>query len=108
MSIRLPRPLAVWEPQLRIFPEEIALALGPLIQRVAAVVGAYHPSHAGGHVFPDGFAGLAKRGTYERLIASDWMLGDEMPEGFMRRSVMGEQLFWEVAGPDPARTRRHE
>ena len=105
MSIRLPRPLAVWEPQLRIFPEEIALALGPLMQRVAAVVGSYHPSHAEGHVFPDGFAGLAKRGTYERLIASDWMLADEMPDEFMRRSVMGEHLFWKVAWREPAQTR---
>lgn len=106
MRMRLPGTLAVWEPQLRIFPEEIALALGPMIQRIAAVVGAYHPSHAEGHVFPDGFAGLAKRGTYDRLIPSDWMLAEEVPEEFMRRSVMGEHLFWKVAWREPAQTRR--
>jgi len=33
------------------------------------------------------------------------MLADEMPEEFMRRSVMGEHLFWKVAWREPAQTR---
>ena len=106
MSIKLPHKLAPWEPQLRIFPEQIALALGPLIQKVAALLGPFAHHHAEGHVAPDGFAGLAKRGSYERLIASDWLLADELPEEFMRRSVMGEHLFWKVAYREPSQTRR--
>lgn len=103
MSIKLPHQLAAWESQLRIFPEEIALALGPLVQRVAALVGPFPHHHAEGHIVPDGFAGLDKRGTYDRLIASDWLLADELPEEFMRRSVMGEHLFWKVAYREPRR-----
>lgn len=103
--LKLPHQLAPWGPQLSIFPEEIALTLGPLVQRVAALVGPFTHHHAEGDVVPDGFAGLAKRGTYDRLIASDWLLADELPEEFMRRSVMGEHLFWKVAYREPTETR---
>jgi hypothetical protein len=103
--LKLPHQLAPWGPQLSIFPEEIALALGPLVQRVAALVGPFTHHHVEGNVVPDGFAGLAKRGTYDRLIASDWLLADELPEEFMRRSVMGEHLFWKVAYREPTETR---
>jgi hypothetical protein len=103
--LKLPHQLAPWGPQLSIFPEEIALALGPLVQRVAALVGPFTHHHVEGNVVPDGFAGLAKRGTYDRLIASDWLLADELPEEFMRRSVMGEHLFWKLAYREPTETR---
>jgi hypothetical protein len=103
--LKLPHQLAPWGPQLSIFPEEIALALGPLVQRVAALVGPFTHHHVEGNVVPDGFAGLAKRGTYDRLIASDWLLADELPEEFMRRSVMGEHLFWKVAYREPTEAR---
>lgn len=105
MSVKLPRKLAPWEEQLRIFPEEVALTLAALIQKVAALIGPFPHHHAEGRVVPDGFAGLAKRGTYDRLIASDWLLADELPEEFMRRSVMGEHLFWKVAYHEPFQTR---
>jgi len=105
MTFKIPHQLAPWEPQLSIFPEQIALALGPLVQRVAALVGPFTHHHVEGDVVPDGFAGLAKRGTYDRLIASDWLLADELPEEFMRRSVMGEHLFWKLAYREPTETR---
>jgi len=105
MTVKLPHKLAPWEAQLRIFPEEIALALGPLVQRIAALLGPFPRHHTEGHVVPDGVAGLDKRGTYDRLIASDWLLADEFPEEFMRRSVMGEHLFWKVAYREPAESR---
>ena len=105
MSIKLPHKLAAWDSQLRIFPEEAALALGSLVQKVAALLGPFPHHHVEGHVVPDGFAGLDKRGTYDHLIASDWVLADELPEEFMRRSVMGEHLFWKVAYREPTEDR---
>jgi hypothetical protein len=105
MSARLPRSLARWAAQLDVFDGEIALALAPLAQKLAAVIGPYVHRHTEGRVAPDGFGGLAKRGSYERLIASDWMLADELPEEFMRRSVMGEHLFWKLAYREPAQSR---
>jgi len=43
--LKLPHQLAPWGPQLSIFPEEIALTLGPLVQRVAALVGPFTHHH---------------------------------------------------------------
>jgi hypothetical protein len=105
MSVKLPHQLAPWHVQLRIFPEEIALALGPMVQKLAALVGPFGHHHVEGHVVPDGFAGLAKRGSYDRLISSDWLLAEELPEEFMRRSVMGEHLFWKLAYREPVQSR---
>ena len=105
MSIKLPHKLAAWELQLRIFPEEMALVLGPLVQKLAALLGPFPHHHVEGHVVPDGLGGLDKRGTYDRLIASDWLLADELPDEFMRRSVMGEHLFWKVAYREPTQAR---
>jgi hypothetical protein len=51
---------------------------------------------------PDGFDGLASRGSYERLIASDWLLADEIPEEFERRATMREHLFLKTAKRDRA------
>lgn len=105
MSIKFPPHLAAWEPQLRIFPPEIATGLAPMVQKLTALIGPLSGRHSEGLVLPDGFAGLAKRGIYERLIASDWLLADELPEEFMRRSVMGEHLFWKLAYLEPTQSR---
>lgn len=105
MSIKLPPHLAAWEPQLRIFPPEIATGLAPMVQKLASLIGPLSGRHTEGLILPDGFAGLAKRGIYERLIASDWLLADELPEEFMRRSVMGEHLFWKLAYLEPTQSR---
>lgn len=105
MSIKVPPHLAAWEPQLRIFPPEIATGLAPMVQKLASLIGPLSGRHSEGLMLPDGFAGLAKRGTYDRLIASDWLLADELPEEFMRRSVMGEHLFWKLAYLEPTQSR---
>ena len=105
MSLKLPRHLTAWETQLRIFPDDIALALGPLMQRLSALIGEFPHHHGMGNSVPDGFAGLNKRGHYERLVASDWMLADELPDEFLRRSVMGEHLFWKFAYLEPSESR---
>lgn len=91
--MNLPPPLARWAAYLRIFPEELSVALGPIIQRLFLLIGSLHPrSHETGGE-PDGFDGLNRRGTYERLLLSEWMLADELEDEFMRRAVMGEHLF---------------
>lgn len=103
--MNLPPSLAPWSKYLNLFPEEISLALGPIIQRIAMVVGSPKSSFKENEGEPDGFNGLNRRGSYERLLLSEWMLADEMPEEFMRRAVMGEHLFLNPAHCSPAGTR---
>ena len=95
--ISLPASLAPWSRQLNVFPAELSLAVGPLVQRIAAAIDPLHLEDVPGDDDPDGFDGLVNRGSYERLIASDWLLADEIPEEFERRATMREHLFLKTA-----------
>jgi hypothetical protein len=99
--MNLPPSLAQWAGYLRIFPEEVSVALGPIIQRVSMLIGSPQAQINDKQGEPDGFDGLNRRGTYERLLLSEWMLADELEDEFMRRAVMGEHLFL-----NPARSSR--
>src|SRR5215475_7202247 len=103
--MNLPPALAQWAPYLKLFPEEVSLALKPIIQRVSMLIGSPHPLFNEKEGEPDGFDGLNRRGTYERLLLSEWMLADELEDEFMRRAVMGEHLFLNPARSSPAGTR---
>ena len=103
--MNLPPSLAPWAGYLQIFPEEVSLALGPIIQRVSMLIGSPQPRLNEKQGEPDGFDGLNRRGTYERLLLSEWMLADELEDEFMRRAVMGEHLFLNRAHSSPVGTR---
>jgi hypothetical protein len=103
--MNLPPSLAPWAGYLNIFPEEVSLALGPMIQRVSMLIGSPQPRLNEKEGEPDGFDGLNRRGTYERLLLSEWMLADELEDEFMRRAVMGEHLFLNRAHSSSVGTR---
>ena len=103
--MNLPPSLAPWARYLKIFPEEVSLALGPIIQRVSMLIGSPQRRLNEREGEPDGFDGLNRRGTYERLLLSEWMLADELEDEFMRRAVMGEHLFLNRARSSPVGTR---
>ena len=91
--MRLPAPLSHWAQYLNIFPEEVGVALAPIVQRVSMAVGPLGAHSRGPEGEPDGFNGLDRRGSYERLLLSEWALADEFQDEFTRRAVMGEHLF---------------
>jgi hypothetical protein len=95
--MELPRPLMPWGQYLELLPSELATALGPLIQRLDLVIGPLQASTRHSDGDPDGFHGITRRGSYERLLISEWMLAEEFPEEFARRAVMGELGFLELA-----------
>ena len=103
--MNLPPTLAQWAPYLKLFPEELSLALKPIVQRVSMLIGSPQPRLNESEGEPDGFDGLNRRGTYERLLLSEWMLADELEDEFMRRAVMGEHLFLNRARSSPMGTR---
>lgn len=96
----LPASLAPWARELSLFPRELAIDLGTIVRRVAALVGDASPQRAGSGD-PDGFEGLARRGSYERLLQSEWLIAEELPDEFARRAVMHEHLFLELARTHP-------
>ncbi|MDC0670814.1 hypothetical protein [Nannocystis radixulma] len=106
MSVHvLPPALAPWAPWLELFPAELALSLGPMVQRLAAALGPFTtPAHSG-HGEPDGFSGLDRRGVYERLLPSEWLLAELAPDEFLRRAAASEHAFLRLERREPAKAR---
>ncbi|HYN22383.1 MAG TPA: hypothetical protein VE078_15590, partial [Thermoanaerobaculia bacterium] len=100
--MELPRALAAWTPYLSFFPLDLAVSLGPVLHRLSFAVGPLQARRHQADGEPDGYEGLTRRGSYERLLTSEWLLADELPEEFVRRAAAGEHLFLRVAQPVPS------
>ncbi|MDC6490630.1 hypothetical protein LN426_07100 [Pseudomonas syringae] len=75
------------------FPPEQLPLLADLFARLNPLLGPLRGMQQGGVPEPDGLGDLHRRGPYERLLASEWLLADELPDEFLRRAVVGEHLF---------------
>jgi hypothetical protein len=104
--MELPPALAPWGVHLEMFPPVLALSLGPLLQRLASALGPLRGRQQDGDGEMDGFDGLTRRGSYERLLVSEWLLAEEAPEEFLRRAAAGEHTFLRLYRPEPAGSRR--
>ncbi|MFD9686053.1 hypothetical protein ACFWXO_09850 [Kitasatospora sp. NPDC059088] len=87
--------LAPWAGTLSALTPELATALGPLLRRLDALIGAQEPV-AGSEGEPDGYGGLARGRRPERLLPAEWLLAEEYPEEFLRRWSEGELLELET------------
>jgi hypothetical protein len=105
MTKQLPPPLMPWAALLEIFPTDLARALGPLVQRLDVAIGPLRARHRAGQGEPDGYNGLERRGLYERLLISEWLLAEELPDEFARRAATGEHAFLKSARREPAQAR---
>ncbi|MFI6846579.1 hypothetical protein OG535_36865 [Kitasatospora sp. NBC_00085] len=90
-TTRLPAALAPWAATLSALSPELAVALGPLVRRLDALVGAREPV-ADVLGDPDGLGGLTRAGRPDRLLPSEWLLADAYPDEFLRRLADGELL----------------
>ncbi|MDY7230030.1 hypothetical protein [Hyalangium rubrum] len=102
----LPPALHPWATQLAIFPEELALSLGPYVARLSAAIGALRPRGEADGGEPQGYDGLTRRGSYERLLLTEWLYALESPDEFVRRAAFGEQAFLKPAFKQPQGSRR--
>lgn len=99
--LALPHGLAAWAPQLAPLSIDLALAIAPWLGRLALAVGPMSAPVARRSGDPDGYLGIARRGAYERMLITEWGLADVVPDEFLRRAAMGEQLFFELARREP-------
>ncbi len=104
--IALPAALAPWAAELAILPLDLALALAPWVGRLALATGPLSESRTSHADTPDGYAGLTRRGSYERLLVGEWGLAEEFPDEFLRRAAGGEHLFLDLARRGPRGARR--
>jgi hypothetical protein len=99
--IGLPQALAGWADDLAVLDRDVALALAPWVGRLALAIGPLSGTRTDRTGEPDGYAGLARRGSYERLVHGEWAVADLFPDEFVRRAAAGEHLFLELAGREP-------
>ncbi len=103
--MELPRALMPWAEWLDLFPAELIAPIGELIRRLDMAIGPLHAKGQPGQDEPNGFDGIARRGDYDRLLLSEWLLADEAPDEFLRRATMNEHVFLEPARIAPAGAR---
>ncbi len=97
----LPEALRPWAGPLSLFPEDLALCLGGHVARLAAVLGPMRARSEAQGGEPQGYDGLTRRGSPERLLMSEWVMALEAPEEFLRRAAFGEQSFLRPAFRQP-------
>ncbi len=97
-----PPSLQAWAPELRIFARELLGSIAPLCDRLAHAIGPLRISTERRSDEPNGYSALSRRGPYERLLISEWVLQLEHEDEFIRRATSGEQLFVELERRSPA------
>ena len=96
-----PRPLLPWRQQLACFPDDLAVALGKLVIRLAPLVDAFSSMISPHHGEVAGFDGISRRGSYERLLPTAWLLRESAPWEFLRRAANAEHTFFRLAYREP-------
>ncbi|MFO0684169.1 MAG: hypothetical protein U0234_19105 [Sandaracinus sp.] len=96
----LPRALGGWERELAAFPDDLAAALLGVVGPIASLIGPWSTGDDD-EGEPDGLGALSRRGRYERLLATEWLLADELPDEFLRRAASREHLFTAIARARP-------
>ncbi len=94
--MELPRELAAWADLLALFPPEEGTIIGSLLRPVSIAVGPIDPRTLHGDAEPDGYDGLSTRGIHERLVPTEWLLATELPDEFLRRAAMNEQVYFRL------------
>lgn len=106
MSEQLPPALRPWEEELAVFPSQVAVSLLEPIRRLSAAIGPLYAPPVHGDGEPDGFDGVDRRGPFDRLLLSEWLLASEIPMEFLRRAADREQSFLKLRRVDPGTSRR--
>lgn len=102
----LPEALRPWAAHLSLFPEDLALSVGAHVARLAAALGPLRARNEMEGGEPQGYDGLTRRGSPERLLMSEWLMALEAPDEFVRRAAFGEQAFLRPAFRQPQGGRR--
>ncbi|MCU6499095.1 hypothetical protein LPN04_14960 [Rugamonas sp. A1-17] len=101
--MRLPVLLEPWRAWLALFPADLAEPLGEMLLRLHPLVGRLGSATSRPDDLPAGVGNIVQRGSYERMLLTEWAYADAVPDEFLRRAASGELLF---TGPEPAGRQR--
>lgn len=103
---QLPPAAAAWAPWLSDLVPELTPAFVEVVTALDRLLGPLPPLPDPGASEPTGLGGLSRRGPYDRLLLSEWVLADEVPDEFLRRAASQEHLFHELERVAPRGGRR--
>lgn len=106
MSMDLPPPLQDLGPWVQAMVPEVRQCLAALMAPLLPFLGRPRAHLDGLGQEPVGIDNLMRRGSYERLVLSEWLLADEHPEEFLRRAAQAEHLFLRHRLQSPKAQRR--
>jgi hypothetical protein len=101
--MKLHPQLTPWAPWLSLFDPELVQAVGGLLLRLSPMLGPLTRVSARQQVEPGGVGDIVQRGSYERLLLTEWAYAEVAPEEFVRRAANNELLF---TGPEPSTSQR--
>ncbi|MBN9414561.1 hypothetical protein ABS71_20060 [bacterium SCN 62-11] len=84
-----------WWDELDFFAPDVRRDLGRLFLQLERTFSSLPSRPQRGE--PAGWSGLARRGSWDRLVHSEWAVSEAAPEEFVRRAGEGELSFWETA-----------
>lgn len=96
--MQLPEVLEPWRAWLVLFSPDLIATLSDLLMRMQPLVGKLGNTALHGQDLPVGVGSIARRGSYERMLLTEWAFADAEPDEFIRRAGSGELLF---TGPEP-------
>jgi len=96
--VQLPAPLEPWRAWLALFSPELVAPLSDLLMRLQPLTGKLGHTALSAQDLPTGVGNIVRRGSYERMLLTEWAFADTEPDEFIRRAANGELLF---TGPEP-------
>lgn len=90
---QLPKPFKMWQPWLSWFDEDLQPIVADLLLQLNNLLGPMKESMWNAQQQLSGLGDLRKRGSYEHLLSSEWLIAEEEPDEFIRRVIAHEHLF---------------
>lgn len=102
MAPQLPAPLRPWRPWLTPLTDEVRGWLGTALLALRPLLPAPGSARAQTEGEFGGYRGISRRGLPERLLMTEWLYAQELPDEFLRRQSSGESLYLDPEREDRA------
>lgn len=96
----LPKPFHAWQHWLSRFDDNLQPIIADLLLQFNLFIGSISESQCSKQLSSDS-SDLQKRGKYEHLLTTEWLIAQEEPDEFIRRAANNEHLFLTPAYEKP-------
>lgn len=97
----LPPALRPWAQALEFLDGTVQAGVSAWLAPLRSLFGPMASPRSDRDGDPDGYDGITQRGSYDRLLLSEWAVALEVPEEFLRRAAMHEHVFTRPAFVSP-------